>query len=72
MNKKLFLFTSTSCPRCPAAKEFLDNKGLEYEEMQPTKNPEAMELATKHGIMSLPTILIGEKSFSFEEFKSSF
>ena len=72
MKTNLILFTSTTCPKCPAAKDLLDSKGLEYELMEIPTNPEAIELAKEHGIMHVPAILIDNQVFSIEEFKSAF
>ena len=61
-NVTIQLFTSPTCPSCPAAKDELkrltekrsDFEGVFLE----TTNPRTQKLAKKYGIMSVPTFII--------------
>lgn len=63
MVKVQVLYTQ-GCPYCPAAKDLF--RGLQkkykfdYEEIDATTK-EGQELVIKHGIMSVPTVLIDDK-----------
>lgn len=54
MAKRYLLFTTPSCPNCPAAKEVLEKSGLEGEIVDASL-PEGLEKARKFGIMEVPT-----------------
>ena len=53
---KRLLFTTKTCPNCPAAKDFLDLKGIDYESVDASV-PEGLELAKKFGIGTVPTLI---------------
>ncbi len=62
MINKIILFTSDTCPSCPAAKKTLasvrktlDDKKIEVLELNAFK--EGIDLATRFGVCSLPTLL---------------
>ena len=50
---RAFLFTTTTCPNCKIAKEFL--KDEEYEAIDAEENP---ELSNEYGIMQAPTLVL--------------
>lgn len=50
------LFTTKTCPNCPAAKDFLDLKGIDYEPVDASE-PQGLELAKKYGIGTVPTLI---------------
>ena len=52
----LLLFTTPSCPNCPAAKDLLALKGMDYELIDASK-PEGLAAARKYGVSSVPTIV---------------
>ena len=55
------IYTTSSCPFCVAAKRFLSEKGLEFEEINLTgKSDELMALKKKTGLMTVPQIFINE------------
>ncbi|MFW5853234.1 MAG: glutaredoxin family protein [Patescibacteria group bacterium] len=60
--EKIILYTSPTCVFCPMVKNFLDNKGVEYEEVDVTENKEAVnEIKEKTGQLGVPVIIKGEK-----------
>lgn len=48
------LFTSDTCAYCPIVKNQLKSKGIEYSHVNVDDSP---ELASEHGIMSVPSIV---------------
>jgi anaerobic ribonucleoside-triphosphate reductase len=48
------LFTTKTCPNCPAAKTNLEKKGIAYKAVDAMEN---QELAQKYGIMGVPTLV---------------
>ena len=48
------LFTTKTCPNCPAAKANLEKKGIAYKVVDAMEN---QELAQKYGVMSVPTLV---------------
>ena len=70
---KTFLFTSTTCGKCPDAKAFMKEKNIEHELINCDDNKENMELAHTYNIYSVPTIVLMDKNsfttLSFQDFK---
>lgn len=59
---KVEVYTSTYCAYCHAAKGFLQNKGIEYIEIDLTNNHELrIELVEKHSWRTVPIIIINGK-----------
>ena len=59
--KKIIVYTKDYCPYCVRAKRLLDELGADYEEIDITQTPEAMEaLVKKSGMMTVPQIFVGE------------
>ncbi len=63
MVKKVEVFTSPSCPHCPAAKEVVELAKKELGDAidvfyYDTMSPEGRELAISYGIMYVPAIAI--------------
>jgi ribonucleoside-triphosphate reductase len=48
------LFTTKTCPNCPAAKANLDKKGISYKVVDAMED---QELAQKYGVMAVPTLI---------------
>ena len=48
------LFTTKTCPNCPAAKANLERRGIAYKIVDANEN---QELAQKYGIMSVPSLV---------------
>jgi glutaredoxin 3 len=57
------IYTKGWCPYCSAAKELLDDKGVDFTEIDIEKKPEARaEMIQKaNGRSTVPQIFIGEK-----------
>lgn len=52
------IYTTKTCPYCNAAKAMLSGKGIEYEEIDLTQNPEErVKLSEKHNWRTVPLIL---------------
>jgi glutaredoxin 3 len=55
----LTLFTTEPCSFCRNAKALLQKRGVPYEEINLSKNPEGRaELARRTGLMTFPQILV--------------
>lgn len=53
------IYTTTTCPFCHMAKEYFKEKGLNYEEINLTQNPERIqEMIQISGQMGVPVIVI--------------
>jgi glutaredoxin 3 len=60
--KKAKVYSTPTCPYCTMAKAFLEEKGVEYEDIDVSKDPEAArQITEKSGQMGVPQIVIGEK-----------
>lgn len=56
------IYSTQHCPYCMAAKELLASKGIEFEEIDLTENPDLREdLSKKHEYRTVPMIFIGEE-----------
>ncbi len=56
------LYTTESCGFCNAAKTLLKSRGLEFTEVNLSRDPEGRaELVSRTGMMTFPQILIGDK-----------
>ncbi len=59
---KVQIYTSNYCPYCIRAKQLLDNKGVEYNEVNLDKNPEKkLETMQMFNWRTVPIILIGDE-----------
>lgn len=60
--KKVKIYTTSTCPYCFMAKDYLKEKGVEFEEVDLTEDPEeARKLIEKTGYSGVPQIQIGEE-----------
>lgn len=73
MAKKIVMYTTTWCPDCRAAKNFLASKGLSYEEINIEENPDAAEIVMKlnDGMKKIPTLDIEGTIVSGDRFHPS-
>lgn len=55
------VYSSDTCPHCVTAKQYLDDKGVEYEEKNVQTDPEARKELMTMGHMGVPVIVIGEE-----------
>lgn len=59
---KVKVYTSTYCPYCHAAKGLLSRKGIEYLEIDLSRNLELrIELVEKHKWRTVPIILVNDE-----------
>jgi glutaredoxin 3 len=60
--KKITIYSTPTCVFCPAVKKFLNDQNLTYEEIDVSKDPEALEeMKQKTGQMGVPVTVIGEE-----------
>ncbi len=62
MSEKITIYTKDRCSYCDRAKEYFKNHGLEFDEINIVKNPDAFDALrerTQH--MTVPQIFVGEK-----------
>ena len=56
------VFSTPTCPYCTSAKEFLTEKGIEFENIDISQDREAAdEMVEKSGQMGVPVIMIKEE-----------
>ena len=59
--KKVEIYTTQWCPYCHAAKSLLDEKGVEYEEVDADDPEIRMAMVQRaHGRRTVPQIFVGE------------
>jgi glutaredoxin-like YruB-family protein len=73
MAKKVKIYSTPTCPHCRALKEFLDEKGIEYEDVNVAEDEkERNEMVEKSGQMGVPVVDIdGEVIVGFDKEKIS-
>lgn len=59
--KKVVVFTSTTCPHCVTAKEYLKERGIEFDERNVQTDPGARQELIKRKIMGVPAIFVDEE-----------
>jgi glutaredoxin 3 len=58
---KVTVYTADPCARCGKAKALLTARGVEFEELNLSKDPVGRaELARRTGLMTFPQIVVGE------------
>jgi len=69
--KKVKIYTTPACPFCVMAKEYLKEKGIEFEEIDVSKDEmAAKEMVEKSGQMGVPVIEIdGQIVIGFDKEK---
>ena len=56
------VYSTPTCPWCKKAKEYLNSKNIEFEDVDVSKNQEAArEMIEKSGQMGVPQIQVGEE-----------
>lgn len=61
MSKEVIVFTSNTWPHCHTVKEYLSEKGVQYEEKNIQTDAAARKELMKKGIMAVPVVQIGEE-----------
>ncbi len=60
--KKVFVYTTPTCPYCKRAKDYLTQKGIDYVEYNVALDRDkAQEMIQKSGQMGVPVIVIGDE-----------
>lgn len=57
----VIVFTTPTCPHCKAAKEFLREKSIPFEEKDVTRDIEARAELIRRKVTAVPSFLIGEE-----------
>jgi glutaredoxin 3 len=56
------MYSTEPCPYCSQAKALLESRGLEFEEVNLSKDPEGRaELAARTGMMTFPQVFVGDE-----------
>lgn len=59
---KVVLYSKDPCPYCVAAKKFMQNRGIEFQEIDLTGQQDEMDkMKEKTGWQTMPIILINDK-----------
>lgn len=58
MQKKVIVYTSNTCPHCTTAKQYLQEKGVEYTEKNIQTDAEARKELIQKGYMGVPVIIV--------------
>lgn len=56
----LLLFSTSTCPKCPAVKGWLEGSGIEYENID-NRRVDFYELAERYGVQAVPTLISIDK-----------
>lgn len=68
MNKKITIYTSDTCGYCHMAKDYLDSKGVDFEEKNVSRDMNARKELMKQGFMGVPIINVnGEVIQGFDK-----
>ena len=59
--KEIKVYTSNTCPYCTLAKDYLNEKGVEYTERNVQTDAEARKELMEMGHMGVPVLIIGDE-----------
>ncbi|QQY79889.1 glutaredoxin-like YruB-family protein [Keratinibaculum paraultunense] len=66
----VIIYTSNTCPYCISAKNYLDEKGIDYIEKNIQTDPSARKELMDMGYMGVPVLIInGEEVVGFDQAK---
>ena len=66
--KEVVVFTSNTCPYCTLAKDYLEEKGIEYTEKNVQTSSDARQELMSMGHMGVPVLVIdGEEIVGFNK-----
>jgi glutaredoxin len=57
---RITLYSTAGCPHCRQARQYLERKGLRFQEFDVARNPRAQKAFARLGARGVPVILIGE------------
>lgn len=70
MAKEVIVYSSSTCPHCVSAKNYLTEKGVEYTEKNVSTDMEARKELIAKGYMGVPVIIVdGEEIVGFDKAK---
>ncbi|RKD27203.1 Glutaredoxin-like protein, YruB-family [Caminicella sporogenes DSM 14501] len=61
MNKKVVVYTSDTCVYCHQAKDYLNSKGIQFEERNVSRDMNARKELMSKGFMGVPVIMVDEE-----------
>lgn len=66
------MYSTTWCPDCRRAKDFLKRRGVEIEEINIEEDPDAEDIviAANNGKRKVPTIKVGDRFFACSPFNA--
>ena len=56
---RITLYSARNCPHCRRARQYLEGKGLRFQELDVERNPRAQKAFARLGARGVPVILIG-------------
>lgn len=59
--KKIKIYSSSTCSNCSAAKEYIKEKGYDYEEKNVSSDKEAKKELLAMGYMGVPVIFVDDE-----------
>jgi mycoredoxin len=64
------MYSTTWCPDCRRAKDFLKRRGVEFAEINIEEDPDAEDIVIEanHGKRKVPTIQVGDRFFACSPF----
>ncbi|BAP00472.1 glutaredoxin [Wolbachia endosymbiont of Cimex lectularius] len=63
---KVIVYVKQYCPFCKRAKELLDGKGVEYEEIDVLKSPDLFnDIKSKYNVRTVPQIFITDENGNY-------
>jgi glutaredoxin-like YruB-family protein len=58
--KRITLYTAPNCPNCRRAKQYLEQKGLRFQELDVQRNLRAQRAFARLGARGVPVIVVGD------------
>lgn len=62
--EKVTVYTKPSCVQCDMTKRMLDKNNIEYNTVDITEDPSALEMIKGMGFMSAPVVITGSDAWS--------
>jgi mycoredoxin len=68
MTDKIIVYSTVWCPDCKRVKKFLGEHGIQYDDIDIDRHPEAVDIVKQlnHGMRSVPTIVFPDGSILVE------
>ncbi|MCB1775009.1 MAG: glutathione S-transferase N-terminal domain-containing protein [Gammaproteobacteria bacterium] len=57
---RITLYSTGSCPHCRQARQYLQQKGVRFQELDVQRNPRAQKAFARLGARGVPVIMVGE------------